>query len=59
MYVDKTDNMPEIGVCGCILHNICIVRDDIEDFLDDMHDDDDGSDNDDDDDDVFYQQAIQ
>ena len=35
--VDKIDDVPEIVVCACILHNICIVEDDIEDFLDDTH----------------------
>ena len=35
MAVDKLDDVPEIVVCACILHNICIVDDDIEDFLDD------------------------
>lgn len=56
MDVDKTDDMPKTGKCACILYNICIVRDDIEDFLDDAHDNDDGSDYDDvddDDDDIF------
>ena len=35
---------------ACILHNICIIEDDIDDFLDDSNDSDD---DDDEDDDIF------
>ena len=48
MDIDKIDDIPEIIVSACILHNICIIEDDIEDFLDDSNDDDDNDDNDDD-----------
>ena len=41
-------NPAEIIVSSCILHNICIIEDDIDDFLDDSNDDDDNDDNDDD-----------
>lgn len=48
MDVDKIEDIPEIIVSSCILHNICIIEDDIDDFLDDSNDDDDNDDNDDD-----------
>jgi len=48
MDIDKIDDIPEIIVSACILHNICIIEDDIEDFLDDSNDDDHNDDNDDD-----------
>ena len=49
MDIDKIDDIPEIIVSACILlHNICIIEDGIEDFLDDSNDDDDNDDNDDD-----------
>lgn len=41
MDIDKTDDIPEIIVSACILNNICIIEDDIDDFLDDSNDDDD------------------
>ena len=44
MDIDKTDDLPEIIVSACILHNICIIEDDINDFLDDSNDDDDNED---------------
>ena len=48
MDVDKIDEIPEILVSACILHNICTIEDDIDDFLDDFND------NDDNDDDMFH-----
>lgn len=50
MDIDKTDDIPEVIVSACILHNICIIEDDIDDFLDDSNDSDD---DDDEDDDIF------
>lgn len=46
MDIDKTDDIPEIIVSACILRNICIIEDHIDDFLDDSNDDDDNDDND-------------
>ena len=48
MDIDKIDDIPEIIVSAYILHNICIIEDDIKDFLDDSNDDDHNDDNDDD-----------
>ena len=47
MDIDEIDDIPEIIVSACILHNICIIEDDIEDFLHDSNDDDDNDANDD------------
>ena len=44
MDVVKIEDIPEIIVSSCILHNICIIDDDIDDFLDDSNDDDDNDD---------------
>lgn len=41
MDIDKIDDILEIIVFVCILNNICIIEDDIDDFLDDFNDDDD------------------
>ena len=44
MDIDKTGDIPEVIVASCILHNICILEDDIADFLGDSDDDDDDDD---------------
>ena len=50
MDVNKVADIPEIVIAACVLHNICLLEDDIEDFLDDV----DGDDDDDDDgEDIF------
>ena len=44
MDIDKLEDIPEIVICACVLHNIFIAEHDIEGFLEDGEGDDDDDD---------------
>jgi len=46
MHIDKLEDTPEIVICTCVLHNICIAEHDNEGFLEDGKGDNDDEAND-------------